>query len=53
MSGLLTFDFEATPVRVVLGEGGAPWFIAADVCRVLGIANSRDALSRLEDDERR
>lgn len=29
-----------------------PWFVAADVCRVLGIENHRDALGRLDDDER-
>ena len=31
---------------------GAPWFVAADVCRALDIANSRDAVKRLDDDER-
>ena len=29
-----------------------PWFILADVCRVLEIANPRDAAARLDDDER-
>ncbi|MEO5376129.1 MAG: Bro-N domain-containing protein [Alphaproteobacteria bacterium] len=29
-----------------------PWFVAADVCRVLEIGNSRDAVSRLDDDEK-
>ena len=48
---IIPFDFEETAVRVVL-RGGAPWFVAADVCRVLGISNSRDAVSRLDDDER-
>lgn len=31
---------------------GEPWFVAADVCRALEIKNSRDAMTRLEDDER-
>jgi len=31
---------------------GEPWFVLADVCRVLGIANSRDAAARLDDDEK-
>lgn len=31
---------------------GEPWFVAADVCRALDIANPRDAVKRLEDDER-
>lgn len=29
-----------------------PWFVAADICRVLGIKNSRDAISGLDEDEK-
>ncbi len=36
----------------VLEQNGEPWFVAVDVCRALEISNSRDALSRLEDDEK-
>lgn len=38
-------------VRTMLREG-EPWFVAADVCRVLDISNPTDALRRLDDDER-
>ena len=38
-------------VRVVMIDG-EPWFVAADVCRVLEISNSRAAVSRLDDDEK-
>lgn len=38
-------------VRVVM-RGGEPWFVARDVCAILEIANSRDALSSLEEDEK-
>ncbi|WP_339500992.1 BRO-N domain-containing protein, partial [Pseudomonas canadensis] len=31
---------------------GEPWFVANDVCRVLNIANPRDAMGRLEEDEK-
>jgi prophage antirepressor-like protein len=31
---------------------GQPWWIAADVCEILEIQNSRDAMSRLDSDER-
>lgn len=31
---------------------GEPWFVAKDVCEVLEIANSRDAIGRLDDDEK-
>lgn len=32
---------------------GVLWFVAADICRSLDIKNSRDALSRLDDDEKK
>ena len=38
-------------VRTVL-QDGEPWFVAVDVCRALEIANSRDAVSRLDADEK-
>lgn len=31
---------------------GEPWFVAADVCKALEIKNSRDAMTRLDDDEK-
>lgn len=31
---------------------GVTWFVAADICKVLGIDNPRQAVSRLDDDER-
>ena len=30
---------------------GEPWFVAKDVCDILGITNARNAYSRLLDDE--
>lgn len=32
--------------------GGEPWFVAADVCRALGLGNSSDVIKRLDEDER-
>lgn len=46
------FDFQGNGVRVFQDAQGAPWFVMADVCRVLEIANPRDAASRLDDDEK-
>lgn len=37
-------------VQVIDNE---PWFVAKDVCDVLGIVNHKDAVSRLDNDERR
>ncbi len=47
---LSTFDFNETPVRVVERDG-EPWFIVADVCRVLEIQNPRMATDRLDADD--
>jgi len=52
MSALTPFDFEGRAVRVVEDEAGVPWFVALDVCECLGIRNHRDAVARLDDDER-
>ena len=38
-------------VRTVTKDG-EPWFVAADVCRALEISNPRDALGRLDGDEK-
>lgn len=32
--------------------GGEPWFVAKDVCRVLGLVNSRKSTASLDDDEK-
>lgn len=42
-------EFGAVRVAEIDGE---PWFIAADVCRALDVKNGRDAVSRLDDDEK-
>lgn len=46
------FNFDGEEIRVSHDEQGNPWFIANDVCAVLEIVNSRDALTRLDDDEK-
>lgn len=45
------FVFESKTVRVMQRDG-EPWFAITDVCKALGIANARDAASRLDADER-
>ncbi len=39
-------------VRTALDQDGNIWFVAKDVCDVLGIVNNRDAMSRLDEDEK-
>jgi prophage antirepressor-like protein len=45
------FSFESRDVRILQIDGD-PWFVGADVCEALGIGNSRDAISRLDEDEK-
>lgn len=52
MSSLVSFAFEDNLVRSCLDENGEPWFVAKDVCRVLGIENNRDAIASLDEDEK-
>lgn len=51
MSEVIPFSFEDQTVRVILIDQ-EPWFVANDLCTVLAVANPRDALSRLDDDEK-
>lgn len=46
-----TFNFENPPVRTI-NRNGEVWFVAADVCAALEIGNPRQAVTRLDDDER-
>ena len=51
MSNVIPFDFESQSVRV-FEQDGETWFVANDVCKVLGHGNPRQVVSRLDDDER-
>lgn len=51
MSALVPFQFEEHAVRVHHRDG-QPWFVLADICRVLDIANVGNAAARLDADER-
>jgi len=51
MSILAKFEFESNQVRIVTIDG-EPWFVAKDVCKVLELDNSSQAISRLDDDEK-
>lgn len=48
---LSTFNFESNSIRT-LAIDNEPWFVAVDVCNALDIANSRDALLKLDEDEK-
>ena len=48
---VFTFNENNKPIRVEV-VNGEPWFVAKDVCDALTIGNNRDAVSRLDDDEK-
>lgn len=53
MSAIEVFRYPATgqEIRTVIRDG-EPWFVAVDVCRVLGVNNVPDAVASLDDDEK-
>lgn len=48
---MMNFAFEDNLVRVV-DQSGSPWFVASDVCTILELKNTPQALSSLEPDEK-
>lgn len=53
MSNYLTvFNFKGRDTRIVKDENNNPWWIAKDVCEILKISKHRDAVQKLDDDER-
>jgi prophage antirepressor-like protein len=51
MPEVFTFDHNHKPVRVEMIDG-EPWFVAKDVCDILGLTNPTEALRNLDDDEK-
>jgi anti-repressor protein len=53
MNDIQPFTFPDTAQRIrVVQIDSEPWFVAADVCAVLGIADARQAVERLDQDDR-
>lgn len=46
------FDYSGLQVRVVVDDGGEPWWVAKDVCDILGYRMASDALRVLDEDEK-
>jgi len=51
MNNIVPFNYHEKQVRTILKDG-EPWFAASDVCDVLEISNTSDAVSRLDEDEK-
>ena len=50
MNDMQTFTYNSNEVRTV-ELNGEPWFVLKDVCEVLGIANHKMTVQRLDADE--
>lgn len=46
------FDYrDGRQVRTIIKDG-EPWFVAKDVCEILGLSDVSKSLERLDDDEK-
>lgn len=50
-TNVIPFNFREHQVRTLV-IAGEPWFVAADVCRVLDVGNTTQAVQALDEDER-
>ena len=46
------FDFKGASLRTLIDEAGEPWFVAKDVCDILELENTTNALRALDEDEK-
>ncbi|MGW4128019.1 BRO family protein [Amycolatopsis japonica] len=51
MNDLIPFESGSYQIRVILRDG-EPWFVAADVCKVLDVRDTHDLTRNLDDDEK-
>lgn len=46
------FDFKGASLRTLTDKAGEPWFVAKDVCDILELGNTTNALRALDEDEK-
>ncbi len=46
------FDFRGASLRTLTDKAGEPWFVAKDVCDILELGNTTNALRALDEDEK-
>lgn len=49
---IIPFNYKSETVRVIQDENGEPWWVAKDVCKILGLEDTHKAVQRLEEDEK-
>lgn len=52
MGEIQAFSYQNNEVRTIM-QNNEPWWVLADVCRVLELSNPRSVADRLDEDERR
>ena len=52
MSNIIPFNYESKQIRVTQNEHDEPWWVAKDVCQILGLEDTHKAVERLDDDEK-
>ena len=52
MGELVKFNFGQVEITTINDETGEIWWIAREVCGVLGLGNPRSSLALLDDDEK-
>lgn len=53
MKDLITFaEFEGFKLTFIVGSDGKRWFLATEVCAILGIRNIRQNVAKLREDEK-
>lgn len=51
-TNVASYDFEGNKIRNLIKEDGSIWFVAKDVCKVLGLTDTNKALIKLYDNEK-
>ena len=51
MNNLISKAFEGQNIRIITDQQGEPWFVAADIAKVLLYRNAPDMTRNLDDDE--
>jgi prophage antirepressor-like protein len=49
---IIPFNYKSETVRVIQDENGDPWWVAKDVCKIIGLEDTHKAVQRLEKDEK-
>ena len=48
---IIPFNYKSITVRVIQDESRDPWWVAKDICKILGLEDTHKAVQRLDKDE--